>query len=106
MNKRIKELLAELKQGLSDIYGPRLEGVYLFGSYARNEEDEESDVDVLIILDRIDNYSKEVDRTRALFSEISLAHGCSISCVFSTDHHLERSDTMFFLNVREEAIPV
>jgi predicted nucleotidyltransferase len=105
MVKQIKELLVELKKGLSDIYGLRLEGVYLFGSYARNEEDEESDIDVLIILDRIDNYSEEVDRTSALLSEISLAHGCSISCVFSTDEHFERSDTMFFLNVREEAIP-
>ena len=106
MIKQIKELLAELKQGLSDLYGPRLKGVYLFGSYARNEEDEESDVDVLIILDRIDNYSEEVDRTSALLSETSLAHGCSISCVFSTDQHFERSDSMFFLNVREEAVPV
>lgn len=106
MNEQIRVLLAELKQGLSVMYGPLLKGVYLFGSYARNEEDGESDVDVLIVLDRINNYSKEVARTSALFSEISLAHGCSISCVFSTDHHLECSDTMFFLNVKEEAIPV
>ena len=37
--------------GLRDRFGSRLVGVRLFGSYARGETHEESDVDCLVLLD-------------------------------------------------------
>lgn len=46
----LKPLLADLKKGLSELYGERLHQVILFGSYARGEQREESDVDVLVVL--------------------------------------------------------
>ncbi len=47
MSKSIERLLAELKTNLMAIYGDRFKALYLFGSYARGEEDPESDVDVV-----------------------------------------------------------
>lgn len=105
MNETIREVLAELKSRLSALYGERLKGVYLFGSYARNEADEESDVDVLIVLDEIRSYSGEIARTSELISDISLNHGRSISCVYTSEDQWQHEQTMFFINVREEAIP-
>jgi len=105
MNAKVRSILGELKHRLATLYGGRLRGVFLFGSYARDEADEESDVDVLIVLDRVENYSREVDRTSALMSELSLKHGKSISCVYVGENKWREADTMFFLNVREEAIP-
>lgn len=78
MNGTIASLMERLKAGLEAIYGPRLKGVCLFGSHARGEQDDESDVDVLIVLDRIDGYAAEIERTGALVSETSLAHGVSV----------------------------
>jgi len=73
MEIRIPEgLLNELKQGLELIYGDQLQGVYLFGSYARGEQDSESDLDILIILDDFERYSTEVKRTGELVSNLSL----------------------------------
>jgi len=106
MNQVTQLALRELKAGLQAIYGPRLRGVYLFGSYARDEADEESDVDVLIVIDRIGRYSEEIERTASLMSALSLAHGHSISCVFASEEQWRRDRTMFLQNVREEAIPV
>ena len=63
MPENIRNLLDELKAALHHLYGPRLRGVYLFGSYARGDQDSESDVDVLIVLDRFEHYGAEIDRT-------------------------------------------
>ena len=49
-------LLAEVRAGLSAIYGDRLRGMYLYGSYARGEQDAESDVDVLVVLNEVPDY--------------------------------------------------
>jgi predicted nucleotidyltransferase len=105
MNEAIRGVLTRLKQSLSELYGERLKGVYVFGSYARGEADEESDVDVLIVLDRVDNYSQEIDRTSELMAQLSLECDRSISRVFVSEQRWREDQTMFFLNVREEAVP-
>jgi hypothetical protein len=38
VDETVRALLNELKSGLDRIYGERLEGVYLYGSYARGED--------------------------------------------------------------------
>jgi predicted nucleotidyltransferase len=53
MKENIQRLRKELKDPLECLYGQRLKGVFLFGSYARGEADAESDIDVLIVLDHI-----------------------------------------------------
>jgi predicted nucleotidyltransferase len=105
MTEEIRQVLRALKQGLAQLYGERLKGVYLFGSYARGEADAESDIDVLIVLDRVDNYSQEIERTSELVSTLSLQCDRSISRVFVSERRWQEERTMFFLNVREEAVP-
>ena len=102
---KCKEVLVKLKEGLLRIYGPRLKGVYLYGSYARQEQHRESDLDVLIVLDQFaDCYGAEIDRTGYLASDLSLKYGVSISRVFVTERDWQTRHTSFLDNVREEAI--
>jgi len=105
MKPAIRGALAELKKQLKAIYGDRLKGIYLFGSYARGEAHPESDLDVLIVLDQVDDYSQEIDRTSAVISELSLRSGVTISRVFVPEQRWETDRTNFFLNVREEVVP-
>ncbi len=100
----LEDLLDEIKQGLRRLYGPRLEGVYLFGSYARGEADAESDVDVLVVLDEVTRYGREVERTGDLVSALSLRYEGSISCVYLPLADWRRRQSPFLLNVREEAV--
>ena len=56
-------IVAMARNGLEKIYGERLHRVYLFGSYARGEADEESDVDIAVVLDDVPDYFAEIERT-------------------------------------------
>ena len=105
MNPEVRSILGELNRRLASLYGQRLRGVYLFGSYARDEAHEESDVDVLIVLDRVSNYSREIDTTSELTSELSLEYAISLSRVFATEEQWRNGQTNFFQNLREEAVP-
>ncbi len=103
--KRIQDIVSEAKEGLRVIYRERLAAVLRFGSYVRGEADEESDLDVLIVLDRVDHYAAEVDRTSEIIGDLSLQYGVSISRVFASEDEWLHGDTVFLQNVREEAIP-
>ena len=106
MPEHIQSLLSDLKNGLSNIYGRRLKGVFLFGSYARGEQDHESDVDILIVLTHYHQYRAEIQRTSELVSTLSLEYGSSISRVFLEEESYLKDDTPLLRNVRQEAIAV
>jgi predicted nucleotidyltransferase len=104
MSEKIQGLLARLRAELEQVYAVRLRGVYLYGSHARGEADVESDVDVIIVLDRVDGYLSEVHRTSVLISALSLESGLSISRVLIPERDWIERDSPFLANARMEAI--
>ena len=105
MPVEIRNLLAELKQGLAKIYGDRLKAVYLFGSYARGDYQEDSDLDVMIVLTDYQNYGAEIDRSGDLISQLALESGISISRVIMKEIQWQESDTPLLRNIRAEGVP-
>ena len=104
MAKVVDKVLVELKHELARIYGERLRGVYVFGSHARGEASPDSDLDVLIVLDRVDGYHAEIKRTSHIVAALSLDSGISLSRVFVSESEWLDGQTPFLLNVREEAV--
>jgi predicted nucleotidyltransferase len=100
----IKSILKELKIKLQDIYGDQLKGLYLYGSYARAEADGKSDIDILVILDKVERYSNEIARTSNLVAELSLKYDTTISRVFVSQRDWAEKETPFLLITRKEAI--
>jgi len=105
MTVSITNLLKELKEALQAIYGSRLRGLYLYGSYARGDEIADSDVDVVVVLDQIASYGAEIDRTGYVVSGLSLKYSVSISRIFVSELDWSRRPTSFLANVGDEAIP-
>ena len=102
--KILKQLLAELKGGLEGIYGGRLKSLFLFGSYARGEQQKDSDLDVLVVLDEFERANLEINRTSLLVSRLSLNYAVTITRFFVTEDDWKKGATSFLANVREDAI--
>ncbi len=100
---KLKKLLTKLRRGLEDLYGERLDRIYLFGSHARDEATPESDVDVLIVLDKVTDYGREIQRTGHLACRLSLDYEVSISRVFLSSSAWRHRDSPFLSNVRKHA---
>jgi predicted nucleotidyltransferase len=100
----IRMLLGDLRRGLEGLYGGRLRGLYLFGSFARGESDADSDVDVLIVLEEVSRYGEEVARTSELIGGLALRHGQSISRIFISENDWLLAKSGFLANVRSEAV--
>ncbi|MEW6400498.1 MAG: nucleotidyltransferase domain-containing protein [Chloroflexota bacterium] len=111
MNKkvptRIRKLMKELKDGLVRIYGDKLMGVYLYGSYARGDYRPGSDVDVMILLKNYRNYWNEQQRISRLASEVSLEHDVTVSCIFVKEAQWEnaRNERPLLYNIHKEGLP-
>ena len=59
---KIKKILKEFKEKLVELYQEQLVDVLLYGSYARGEQREDSDIDIAVILKGKIEPFKEIDR--------------------------------------------
>lgn len=101
---QVEKILAQLRSGLEDLYGDRLRGLYLFGSYARGEASPGSDIDVAIVLDHLDSSWDEIKRTSHLRAGLSLEHTVSVNSIWFSEREWEEGDTPFLQNVRKELV--
>jgi len=69
---KLSSLLKDLQEYMINVFHDRLNRIYVFGSYARGDNDNESDVDFLVIID--DDINKYDDIILDIIVEISLKH--------------------------------
>lgn len=106
MPVEIKKVLAELKKGLTELYGKRLKRLYLYGSYARGDHQEGSDLDILVILEDFERAPVEMERTDELMGDLSLEYLITISPLFMREEEWLTADKPLLRNVRVEGVPV
>lgn len=100
----LAEVVAELRKGLRALYGPRFRDLLLYGSYARGEQREGSDVDLLVLLAGPVITSKEISRIAKISAPISLAHDIVLSVMPVSQEAYQKGDTVFLRTVREDAV--
>lgn len=100
----LSDVIAELRKELEELYGERFRDLLLYGSFARGDAREGSDVDLLLLLDGPVNHGREITRTVDLSAPLSLAHDILLSVMpVDYDAYL-RGETSFMRNIRQEAV--
>ena len=80
--------------------------VLLYGSYARGEQRQDSDIDVAVILKGNINPFKEIDRITEFSYDLSLKYSILLSIhPISENDYLTRNSPLI-LNLREEGISI
>ena len=106
MDEKVIQLINRLKVYLVDKYGDRIKDVILYGSHARGESTEDSDIDILILVDDSLNHSEVRESVGDLLFDILLESGELISVVVLPESFFKKYDYPFMLNVRREGIKV
>ncbi len=103
-----KDAIAKaVKDQLQLLYGDRLAKVILYGSYARGDFHEESDIDFLVVLrDEEVNVGQELYRMSDYFAPMLLDYNIYISRHPTSLKRFETSDFLFYKNVRREGVEV
>ena len=104
MSPKIQRLLRKLKHGLIQLYGERLKGVYLYGSYARGDFQEGSDLDVMVILSDFERAPLELQFTDDLIGDLSLEYLITISPMFMRERDWLTADKPLLRNARADAV--
>ena len=104
VDTRVQPILAELRQRLEALYGPRLVKMILYGSQARGDAAPGSDIDVLVVLCGRVQPGEEISRTSETVADLSLRFNEVISCVFMDDARFTGRNGPFLRNVRREGV--
>ena len=99
------EIAAKVRAGLERIYGARLRGVYLYGSAARDELREESDIDIAVVLDEVTDTFTEHERTGELGSDVSIEYDTLVSFLLVSEADFRKGRFSIHRIIKKEGIP-
>lgn len=102
----IRPILREVKAKLEAIYGDRLRGIVLYGSWARGEATDGSDIDLLILLDGVQDPVSELDEYSKEIHEIDLEYDVVISTVPVDAAQFSALKVPLFICARREGIAI
>lgn len=104
--KRLRQILKEYRARLEETLGEDLDSIVLYGSRARGDAVEGSDIDVLCVMKKSFDYGELILRTSEITAEISLKYDVVLSRSFARLEDYKSRQTPFLMNVRREGVAV
>ena len=103
----ILDIIQVFAKNVRELLGDYLDSVIVYGSYARGDYSEFSDVDVMILVSLTENQIKEIfDQISDLAFDYLMKHEIDISpVIINTDHFNYWADNLpYYRNVRDEGV--
>lgn len=105
INPAIEPMVQEFKKVLQELYGDRLVDVVLYGSYARGDYDDESDIDLMVVLtDEVVNTYAELFQLSDFTMDFILRYGKAISVLPMPVKRYRKSFGPVYQNARREGL--
>ena len=104
---QLNQIADEVKQNMQQVLGSKLRQIILYGSYARGDYDNESDIDMMVLADVSDdemiNYRKEVNRVA---SKVGLAYDMMVTIALKDKRFFDTHQEVlpFYRNVATEGV--
>lgn len=107
MTTNITEIMQQFADSLRKLLGNTLDSVIVYGSYARGDYSELSDIDVMILVTLTEEKIKKIsDEISDLAFEFLMRFGADISpVIINVDHFNYWVDNLpYYRNVRDEGV--
>lgn len=102
----IEHIVREFKEKAEKLYGKRLKNIILYGSWARGQATEDSDIDLAIVLDGEVDPCREIDAMIDLITDINLDFETLLSVFPLSVTDFRQLNSPLLLNLRKEGKPV
>ena len=106
-DEKIINVLEDVKESISKIFGSMLKKIILFGSYARDEADDGSDIDILLLIDENREKIKQYHNLIVnIMVEYSLKHNVLISIMEQefSQYNKYKEFVPFYADVDKEGV--
>lgn len=106
-DENIKKMLIELAKSLQHVYGDKLKTVILYGSVARGTQTDDSDIDIMILIDgNNDELRKYDEKLSDVSTDFSLKYLKVLSVIDISYQEYEDWKNLFpfYKNVSEEGV--
>jgi len=106
---QLQRVTGDIVREYQKVYGDSIEGIYLFGSYARHEETDQSDIDIVAIVQgersELQNQLKVIWDKAA---DIGLENDVVVSpTVIPYDEFLQYKETLpYYKNISREGVKI
>lgn len=107
MSTSIYTLLEQYVTKLIEIYGSHIKSVILYGSYARGDYTEDSDIDIMILLDISDiEIKKYRHQLSGMTYDYNMDYDLDIKPIAKNEEHFKKwlSVYPFYANVEREGV--
>ncbi len=104
MQPGVREAVEAFRGAAESLYGDRFHTLVLYGSQARGDADEASDVDLMLVLEGPVQPARELDRLGGITWEIDMEHDVLLSVYPVSREEFEGEDTPLLRNVRREGV--
>lgn len=105
--RQLNIITEQIVQATQKLLGDKLDSVWLYGSYARGDFDNDSDIDIIVLADVSADEANRIDRSTVTFtSSLGLEHDVLISlCVKDCETFYKWKDVLpFYRNVVQEGV--